>query len=679
MRMPCRANNGNPAAHGAADTIHDIVGIGFGPSNVALAIALTELAPDSRRLFLERQPSFGWHPGMLLEGTRMQISYLKDLVTMRDPTSPYTFLNYLKGAGRLEEFLNLNELHPSRVEYSRYLRWAAEQCAPHACYNAEVRTVRPARDGSVFAIGVHDRSGGPDRTVLARNVVVAPGGVARIPKAVSPERALHSSEFLPKFAQLMADGPGTGRVVLVGGGQSAGEIATYILTRYPGVELHMVISGYALRPTDNSPFVNEQFYSWRSRQFHDRESGRRALELAELRNSNYSVVEPDLLDALYRAAYNARLHGRPGLQVHNYSRFVSSHPERDGVLAVIEDHFDGTREEIACDALVLATGYHRDLDEWVFAEVLPHVVRNETGGLALSDACRVRTTPDITAGLYAQGLAEHSFGLGDTLLSLLPFRAEAIARDIQPESPAVAPAGLLGTSYPPRRHVEEDEEKVYAVLDRFRFATMVSARGTDDPVVSQLPLILDRTRGPKGVLYGHLDRANPHTELLDCRPVTLLFHGPNSYIAQHVYATDQLPTWNSITAVVRGQVRVLADQDDVVRGLCRIAKLAEPVAGHPTLPADDPRIPQLIDGVVGFEIEIEEMVGRFKLSQDRDDADRRLAARALAEAARADQGAFIEYLTGLALGTDAGGEPTDNRRDGSGVPVAALAEKSERG
>jgi lysine/ornithine N-monooxygenase len=240
---------------------YDLVGIGFGPSNLALAVAMPELLPETACLFLERNPSFQWHPGMLFESSRMQISYLKDLVTMRDPTSPFSFLNYLKQAGRLETFLNLNELHPTRLEYSGYLAWVADQCADRVRYGVRVETVSPTPDGSLFEVGLRDASTGATETVLARDLVVALGGIPRIPPGVDAARAIHSSEFLPRFAQTMAAAAGTGRVVLAGSGQSAGEIALHILTEYPSVELHLAISGYALRPTDNSPFVNEQFYS----------------------------------------------------------------------------------------------------------------------------------------------------------------------------------------------------------------------------------------------------------------------------------------------------------------------------------------------------------------------------------------------------------------------------------
>ena len=626
---------------------YDLLGVGFGPSNLALAIAISEIAPSTSRLFLERNPAFRWHPGMLLEGSRMQISYLKDLVTMRDPTSRFSFLNYLKGAGRLEEFLNLNELHPSRVEYSRYLGWAAEQCADRVRYGAGVEAVRPSADGSLFEVDTRAAQGEASQTLYARNVVAAPGGVPRIPPGVDAVRAVHSSDFLFKFPQAVPDRAARGRVAVVGDGQSAGEIVFHILSNYPGLEVHLLIPGYALRPTDNSPFVNEQFYSWRSKDLHSREPGRRAHELAELRNTNYGTVEEDLLDQIYRAAYRAELHGRPGLRVHPYARLVGGEPSGDGLLVTIEDRFDLTHESLECDALVLATGYERELDKQIFADILPYIDRAESGELPVTEDYRVQLAGGIGAGLYVQGLAEQSFGLGDTLLSLLPFRAADITRDIQRRSPAVRTAVPNCAAYPPARHIELDEEKIYAVIERFCFATLVSARGVDEPVVTQVPLILDRGRGKRGVLFGHLDRANAHTGLLDDRPVTVLFHGPDSYISPRVYTTDQLPTWNSVTAVVRGTARLLADEDDVVRGLCRIAELAEPVPGAPTLSAEDPRIPRLIGGIVGFEIEIAELLGRFKLSQDRDDGDRRLALGALAETARADQTAFLGYLAGL--------------------------------
>src|SRR3954451_18375667 len=89
------------SSRGDGDTIHDLIGIGFGPSNPALAVAVEghnqEAAADRRveALFLEKQPEFGWHRGMLVDGATMQVSFLKDLATMRNPTSDFSFVAYL--------------------------------------------------------------------------------------------------------------------------------------------------------------------------------------------------------------------------------------------------------------------------------------------------------------------------------------------------------------------------------------------------------------------------------------------------------------------------------------------------------------------------------------------------------------------------------------------------------
>jgi lysine/ornithine N-monooxygenase len=148
--------------------------MGFGPSNLAVAVAARELAPRMRCCFLERNAEFAWHPGMMLPGSRLQISFLKDLVTMRNTSSRYTFLSYLSEIGRLEHFINLREFCPSRQEYSGYLKWVAGDFADQVRFAAEVVRVTPHAD--LFEVTYRDTEDAPPATVLARNLVVAPGG-----------------------------------------------------------------------------------------------------------------------------------------------------------------------------------------------------------------------------------------------------------------------------------------------------------------------------------------------------------------------------------------------------------------------------------------------------------------------------------------------------------------------
>src|SRR2546423_9018330 len=97
-------------------SVYDVVGIGFGPSNLSLAIALEELGGDGAgpltARFFESQSSFGWHRNMLLPTAKMQVSFLKDLVTFRNPTSRYSFVSFLHAVDRLPQFVNNSDFFP---------------------------------------------------------------------------------------------------------------------------------------------------------------------------------------------------------------------------------------------------------------------------------------------------------------------------------------------------------------------------------------------------------------------------------------------------------------------------------------------------------------------------------------------------------------------------------------
>ncbi|MGH9151549.1 MAG: SidA/IucD/PvdA family monooxygenase, partial [Acidimicrobiales bacterium] len=140
--------------------VGDVVGVGFGPSNLALAIAVeehNERPPGTpvSATFLERQPAFGWHRGMLIEDATMQVCFIKDLVTLRNPSSPYGFLSYLHWNGRLLDFINNKSLYPLRIEFHDYLEWAAARVGDYVTYGVEVEEIRPVWvDGAVEAVDV---------------------------------------------------------------------------------------------------------------------------------------------------------------------------------------------------------------------------------------------------------------------------------------------------------------------------------------------------------------------------------------------------------------------------------------------------------------------------------------------------------------------------------------------
>ena len=104
--------------------VHDLVGVGIGPFNLGLACLAAPTGLDA--VFLDRADGFRWHHGMMIEGATIQVPFLADLVTMADPTSPFSFVNWLKQTGRLYPFYIRESFYTLRAEYDAYCRWAAD-------------------------------------------------------------------------------------------------------------------------------------------------------------------------------------------------------------------------------------------------------------------------------------------------------------------------------------------------------------------------------------------------------------------------------------------------------------------------------------------------------------------------------------------------------------------------
>ena len=241
--------------------VYDLVCIGFGPASLAIAIALHDRGIKARVLYIERQRSFIWHAGMLLPNARMQISYLKDLATLRDPRSNFTFVNYLKSKNRLVAFTNLSTFYPLREEYNDYMSWCASHFEQDVQYGQETISVSPIenRNGLIQSWQVVSKNVETSErsTVSARSVVVAIGGKPRIPPALSPGShdcsIVHSSLYSTAVPRILTDTQKAYNVVVVGGGQSAAEIFNDLQSRYPNSYVTLYTGVSALKPSDDSP------------------------------------------------------------------------------------------------------------------------------------------------------------------------------------------------------------------------------------------------------------------------------------------------------------------------------------------------------------------------------------------------------------------------------------------
>ncbi|MFJ8059603.1 lysine N(6)-hydroxylase/L-ornithine N(5)-oxygenase family protein [Streptomyces sp. NPDC096142] len=433
-----------------SEVVHDILGIGFGPSNLALSIAVEEhnrSLPADRRLnalFLERQPRFGWHRGMLIDDATMQVSFLKDLVTLRNPTSDYSFLCFLREQGRLIDFLNQKTLFPLRVEFHEYFEWAAARVAHLVSYGSEVVSVDPVRgdDGEIahFDVTSRDPSGsGATITRRARNISVAMGLEPHVPPGLElAERIWHNSELIPRATALADAGEPVRRAVVLGAGQSAAEAVDYLHRAFPDAEVCSVFAKYGYTPADDSPFANRIFDPEAVDVYFSAPSEVKQSLIDYHRSTNYSVVDMELIEALYATAYREKVAGRERLRFLNVSRIRAVDPAADGGLDVAVEFLPtGEKQVLSADVLVLATGYRpRDLSS-LLGEAAKLCLRDDGDEIRVGRDHRVETVPEVSAGLYLQGGTEHTHGLTSTLLSTVAVRAEEIHRSVQSARPTV--------------------------------------------------------------------------------------------------------------------------------------------------------------------------------------------------------------------------------------------------
>ena len=244
--------------HEVSDT-YDLICVGFGPASLAVAVALHDLSVSAQVLFVERQACFAWHAGMLLPEARMQISFLKDLATFRDPRSHFTYLNYLRSKGRLEAFVNLGTFLPLREEFNDYLGWAASHFTHQISYNTEAVSIEPSSSAdrliNKWRVVTRDLTTSDINVISANHVIVAIGGQPKIPlfhKGFGP-KVVHSSKYLPAVPKMIPEGKTSPRLVVIGGGQSAAEIFDDLSSRYQDAYVTLYTAETALRPSDDSP------------------------------------------------------------------------------------------------------------------------------------------------------------------------------------------------------------------------------------------------------------------------------------------------------------------------------------------------------------------------------------------------------------------------------------------
>ena len=208
------------------------------------------------------------------------------------------------------------------------------------------------------------------------------------------------------------------------------------------------------------------------------------------------------------------------------------------------------------------------------------------------------------------------------------------------------------TIYTPRAFATDDGAAVAHLIGDHPFATLMTP-GEAEPFISHLPLEYHAERGPKGILLGHMARANPHWRHFGAQPSIAIFQGPHTYVSPSWYAepATAVPTWNYAIAHVRGRVELMADAAETRALLDRMIRRYEEGRTQPwRLQLEGRSLAAMLDAIVGFRLTIERIDCKLKLSQNRSAEDRDRVIAALRAEDYADATATAEWMERYARG-----------------------------
>jgi transcriptional regulator len=203
--------------------------------------------------------------------------------------------------------------------------------------------------------------------------------------------------------------------------------------------------------------------------------------------------------------------------------------------------------------------------------------------------------------------------------------------------------------YIPEHFRETNPERIAALVEAYPFGALITAP-SGVPYVSHLPFLFESTSGTNGKLLGHMARANPQWEHLAAGGgVLAVFQGPHVYVSPSWYSTPGVPTWNYAVVHLYGKLRLIENETELEALVERLTTVHEshmPEPWKPNLTGE--RRLKLLGMIVGLEIEVTDIQGKFELSQNRPIEDQKRVSGELSQSENQFEATVAKLMSGSA-------------------------------
>lgn len=395
----------------------DVLGVGIGPFNLSVAALLSKVSCIQAQFF-DRSSSVEWHPGILFDDATIQVNYLKDLVTLVDPTNPYSFVAYLAAHKRLYRFITAKFDKILRKEFSDYLHWVSGNLS-NLHFNEEIKEIQYHHD--------HFDVLTSSKRLQSKHLLLGTGLTPTIPacaKSFQGQHVFHGSAFLTNKHNY-----NNKRVLVIGGGQSGAEIVNLLLKEYLPQSITWVGKRPIFSTMDDSIFANEYFTPSYVDYFFDQTIQKRQQLLKEQTLAS-DGISPELLQEIYQLVYQHEFINKR----FNLTSFIGNHELcqliklADGYQYTLrQSHNDAMVQQIA-DMVILCTGYHWEFPE--FLTNLKDLIQFEGDFFKVNKDYSIDWLGNPTNRIYVQNAARQSHGVADPNLSLMAWRSATIINSL---------------------------------------------------------------------------------------------------------------------------------------------------------------------------------------------------------------------------------------------------------